>query len=243
MKKIYLPLLLGVLLTGCGGGGTTTSKSSTTTSTATQTQSTIDPQDINLTKDIQEGKITDYDANDPIEVQYLSIVNYFRSLSIQCNDSHAAVGPAAPLEWNVLLADASKEHSDDMNASGVYDHHHYGSGTESDITGQTFTPARPSTPAERVARSGYAGQAGENIAIHVRYYTNSGGQPTNFTPIDSDTWLTIMEKWMTSTTGHCSNLMNHANKSFGMHETGSRVDDNGTHILHSTYWTQEFGNQ
>jgi len=256
-KKIYISILLALLLVGCGGGATsvsteidsllpnTSTDQADTSEPSTSDNSTgsdfISPSDINLTKAIQDGYITGYDVNGPIEDQYMAVVNYLRSMSITCSDGAAVSGPTDAIVWDTLLADASKEHSDDMNTSGVYSHD--GSGTLSDITGQTFTPTRSSTPRERVTRSGYAGQAGENIAIHVRYYANSGGQPTNFVPIDNDTWLTIMEKWMTSTTGHCSNLMNPLNKSFGMHETGSRVDDNGTHILHSTYWTLEFGNQ
>jgi len=237
MKKIGFYSLVCLFLIGCGGGGTTTPDDSVTPPILQDDVNTILAKDLNLTKDINDDELV-IDSNALIKDQYLTVINYLRSLKIKCNDSHGKKGPVSSIEWNQLLADASQEHSDDMNTSGVYSHD--GSGTVLDITGSIGSP---STPAERVAATGYVGQAGENIAAHIRAYKNAEGKPTNFEPVDSDTWILIIEKWMISKKGHCSNLMNPDNKSFGMHETGTRIDDNGTHTLYSTYWTQEFGNQ
>jgi len=242
MKKIGLYCVVCLLLIGCGGGGasTSTSVSSPNVDENTDTFNGLLVKDLNLTKDISDRKLV-INHGDSIKDQYLTVINYLRDLKIKCNDSRAEEGPVSSIIWDELLAAAAEEHSNDMNTSGDYSHD--GSGTASDTTGQALTPAKKSTPAERVAAAGYAGQAGENIAIQVRDYTNAGGKPVNFQPVDSDTWISIMEEWMKSKKGHCSNIMNPANKSFGMHESGSRVDDNGTHTLYSTYWTQEFGNQ
>lgn len=252
MKKIYLSLFLGALLTGCGSGDINNSVSTTinvtsatntpTSKTNTQSETTsentikivlLSPSDINLTKDIQEGKITDYDANDPIEVQYLSIVNYVRSLNLQCNDDHAAVGPAAPLEWNTLLENSAREHSEDMHLSEHYGHD--GSGTDFDITAGGLELARGSTPFERMTYNGYDYMtAGENVAMKA----TTGA-------LGIDTWIEIMEAWINSNTGHCSNIMSSYFTEFGMVESRGRAEityPNGmTRESSVAYWTQNFG--
>jgi uncharacterized protein YkwD len=97
-----------------------------------------------------------------------------------------------------------------------------------------------STPAQRVEYNGYDGSSAENQARILRIYTK-GSQPIVFEPLADDTWLFIMQEWMKSTTGHCSNIMNASFEDFGMYEAGVYDEDNGTHILHATYWTQNFG--
>ncbi len=187
------------------------------------------PSDIDLTKDIQDGKISGYNNADPIEDQYLAVINYFRSLKIQCDYALAVTGPSgSDMTWNTFLADSAEEHSQDMMLSVHYDH--LGSGTGNDITGQTFTPSRSSTPHERIIYNGYQGlMTAENIA-----YVGSTPNPPS-----SDVWIKVMEKWMTSKTGHCSNIMYHNLTEFGMHE--SRADANATGG-YKVYWTQNFGN-
>ena len=235
IKKIYLPMLMGVLLAGCGGGSTpvdaTTLEDTTTSTASTSTMPTV-PSTTTvpmITSDfkINLADVEGYSTNDTIEDQYLSVINHLRSLSIECNDSHAYSGPSGvDMQWNVLLSDAAEEHSEDMRIAEHYAHD--GSGTDSDITGQTFTPTRASKFYERIEHNGFNGSSAENIAIYASTPTQA----------QSDKWVTIMEAWMTSTTGHCSNIMNPSLTEFGMHE--SRADVNGTG-WYKVYWTQNFG--
>lgn len=231
IKKMYLPMLMGVLLAGCGGGesptsATTTTNEITTTSISTTSETTAVPTITSAFK-IDIENVEGYNSTDPIEDQYLAVMNHLRSLSIKCNDAHAESGPAdSDMQWNVLLSDAAEEHSEDMRIAEHYDH--LGSGADSDITGQTFTPVRPSKFYERISHNGYTGSSAENIAVY-------GSKPG---VVESDKWITIMEAWMTSTTGHCSNIMNPNLIEFGMFE--SRADVNGTG-WYKVYWTQNFG--
>ncbi|WP_295421617.1 CAP domain-containing protein [Sulfurovum sp.] len=218
MKKIGLYSLVCLVLIGCGGGG------------SPATGGTIDPSDINLTKDIQDGKVSGYNSNDSIEDQYLAVINYVRSLKVKCNDPAAITGPSGKdMYWNPLLEDAAEEHSEDMKLSDHYAHD--GSGTSNDITGQTFTPARASKFNERISRNGYTGaMTAENIAMSA---SKPGKQPANY-------WIKVMEGWMKSDHGHCSNIMNPQLTEFGMFE--SRADVNATG-WYKVYWTQDFGGQ
>ena len=234
MKKIGFYSVVCLLLIGCGGGSTTasTSISSPTVDENINTFNGLLAKDLNLTKDISERKLV-ISNSDPIEDQYLTVINYLRSLKIKCNDSHAEEGPVDSIEWNVLLADASKEHSNDMNTSGIYSHD--GSGTASDITGQTLSPARKSKPSERVKSQGYNYKTtGENIAFTAKYPS-----------LLSNEWINIMEAWMKSDEGHCSNIMNPNFREFGMSEIRGRKDftyEGGiTKNSPVAYWTQNFG--
>jgi uncharacterized protein YkwD len=237
MKSILFYSLVLIGLIGCGGGGGGSGAGGPGGGTSGVV--TVAPSDINLTKEIHDGNVPNYDSMDPIENQYQAVINYLRSLAIECNDSEAIVGPSDALVWNDSLENAAKEHSDDMNTSGHYGHD--GSGTVSDITGQTLGHA--SNPGERVDEAGYAGYTGENIARLQSYYETAGGKPAGFVPVNNDTWIAVMAGWINSTHGHCSNIMNPVAKSFGMSEVGSRVDTNATDTIYSTFWTQEFGDQ
>ena len=185
--------------------------------------------DANFSIDL--AQVPGYSANDPIEDQYLSVINYLRGLRIKCNDPSALEGPVGiDLSWNTFLTDASQEHSDDMLITGLFSHD--GSGLESDITGQTFTPVKASSPFERMIYNGYNySTAGENIAYRAAYPT-----------LAEDAWVQAMEGWMTSDTGHCSNIMNPNFRDFGMAEARGPYDF-GTVIGEGAYWTQNFGAQ
>ena len=178
-----------------------------------------------------------YSVDDPIEDQYLAVVNYLRGLRIKCNDTKGFEGPVGvDLQWNGLLEDAAQEHSDDMAKSAHFDH--LGSGTENDITGQTFDPPRQSTVAERIERAGYQWTTyGENIAMRWSY----PDKPSN------TAWVRAMEDWMKSKTGHCSNIMNPDFRDFGMAESRGVEEkvfsDGNTYLVNTAYWTQNFGAQ
>ena len=188
--------------------------------------------DANFSIDLTQ--VAGYSANDPIEDQYLSVINYLRGLHIKCNDPTALEGPVgSDLVWNTFLTDSSQEHSEDMLSTGIFTHE--GTGTRTDITGQTFTPTRKSTPFERMTRNGYSYiTAGENIAYRAAYPT-----------LPNDAWVRAMEGWMTSHTGHCSNIMNPDFIDFGMAESrGTRAilfSDGVTRDAPAAYWTQNFG--
>jgi len=208
-------------LTGCGGGSSTDESNGTIT--ATQTVPTI-ASDFKIDITNVQG----YDVTDPIEDQYLAVINYLRSLRIKCDDPHAVSGPSdSDMQWNTFLADAATEHSEDMKLSDHYAHD--GSGTSNDITGQTFTPVRASKFYERISRNGYTGTStAENIAIAMSSPTSP---PAN-------QWITVMEECMTSTSGHCSNIMSSDLTEFGMHESRADVNTTG---WYKVYWTQNFG--
>lgn len=227
MKNIILATLVCVGLIGCGGGTTTASDG--TSGNNTQTTSTVTSDfKIDLTK------VSGYSSNDSVEDQYLSVINYLRSLHIKCNDETGVSGPSGvDLQWNIHLEDAAQEHSNDMANSHFFAH--AGSGTSNDITGQTFTPSRQSSPADRVARQGYDYSiTGENI--FVKY--------THPNEADNIVWVEAMEGWMTSTTGHCSNIMNHDYRDFAMAEVRgeeNRIFSDGvTRLAKTSYWTQSF---
>ena len=240
MKKVALASLVCFVLIGCGGGGSGDSgEVDDSVVRGNETAISLSVTDINLTKEIKEEKLI-IDSSDSLENQYLTVINHLRSLKIKCNDSSAKVGPSPEVTWNALLANAAKEHSTDYNSSGIYNRNHSGSGTTFDITATEKSLGRGSTPAERVKYNGYDGFSGENQATYVSYY-ETNRRPPNFSAINDDTWLSIMEGWMKSTSGHCSNIMNPIFEDFGMYEAGVNVENNGTHTLHSTYWTQEFG--
>ena len=203
--RFFLIFVLSLIMHGCGGGGNDSRDSGGTGV-------------VGNSFSIDLNKVSGYNSSDPIEDQYLAVINYLRSQHLKCNDHLGIEGPSAPLTWNADLADAALEHSQDMNISGHYGH--IGSGTPSDITGTYVGHA--STFTERIIYNGYGGNTtGENIA---NVTSNS---------IPNDYWVTVMEEWMKSTSGHCSNIMHPSFEDFGMAEV--RADGN------ATYWTQNFG--
>lgn len=210
--RVFLVIIVLSLITnGCDGSG---SSSDSTGAAVVDSSFSIDL-----------SKVSGYNSSDPIEDQYLAVINYLRSQHLKCNDHLGIEGPSTPLTWNADLAAAALEHSQDMNISGHYGH--TGSGTPSDITGTHVGHA--SSFSERINYNGYSGNTtGENIA-------NSASKPN---PVPSDYWVTVMEGWMKSTSGHCSNIMHPNFEDFGMAEVRADVNATGWYL---TYWTQNFG--
>ena len=224
MKNLSLAVLIGVFLFlgGCGSpdngnpGGEKEHNGNTTV--------------VDASFSIDLSKVPGYDSTDPINNQYLAVINYLRSLSIKCNDSSALSGPVGvDLSWEDHVAAAAKEHSEDMRLSVHYNHD--GSGTVNDKTAQALGLARGSRFDERIIHNGYTGGTqAENIAIMEA----TGSSPA------SDSWVKVMEGWTKSTHGHCSNIMNPNLTDFGMHESRAAKDGSGVYKI---YWTQDFGGQ
>jgi hypothetical protein len=211
-----------VVVSGCGptdgsGGGAHGGGGSAGTSGGT----------IDASFHIDLADVPGYDSTDPIDEQYLSVVNYLRGLDITCNDAQGLSGPVEiDLRNDPHLQAAAREHSEDMRISGHYGHE--GSGTTSDTTGQALGHA--STPRERMVHNGYTGNiTAENIAI----------MQSTPNPPASDAWVEAMEGWMKSTHGHCSNIMNPNLTDFGMYESRTSAPD--TEGYYRVYWTQDFG--
>ena len=208
-RDFLLMIALSLIASGCGG-----SSNNSTGAAVVDSSFSIDL-----------NKVSGYNSSDPIEDQYLAVINYLRSQHLKCNDHLGIEGPSAPLTWNADLAAAALEHSRDMNISGHYGH--TGSATSSDITGTHVGHA--STFSERITYNGYSGNTtGENIA-------NSASKPN---PVPNDYWVRVIEGWMKSTSGHCSNIMYPDFEDFGMAEVRADVNATGWYL---TYWTQNFG--
>ena len=175
---------------------------------------TIDPDTQTLAvfyRAIADGKINGWDGAKSEKEYYLALTNYLRSLPIKCNDEHAYEGPVKPLKWSDRLADAAKEHSDDMLNKNYFDH--YGSDG--------------SSPVDRIKDNGFVGRGyGENIA----YQKNNGIPYTGYE------WLVAFVKWIQSRSGHCSNIMNPNFEYVGMAQSKSVSGRKVT-----LYWTQDFG--
>ncbi len=187
--------------------------------------------EVNLTQAIANGDIANYDASrngtSQVYLNYVAVINYLRSLSITCNDPAAITGPSSPdMVWNTHLEAAAKEHSEDMKKSNWYNHD--GSGTVNDTTAQDMGLGRGSHFDERITHNGFSGSASaENIAMSTASFV----QPHDY-------WLKIMEGWMASTHGHCSNIMSPTLTQFGMYESRAAMDSSG---MYKIYWTQDFG--
>jgi uncharacterized protein YkwD len=129
----------------------------------------------------------------------LALVNAARAQPRACGGER--FGAAGPVRWSPDLAQAALAHSRELAT------HHYFSHVERD----------GSTPAERVARTGYAwSRVGENIASGQR------------SPAEA------VQSWLDSP-GHCANLMNP-----GFTEMGAAYALNPSSENHTAYWTQVF---
>ncbi len=217
IRKLYLPIFLGALLTGCGGGGSTAVSSTTnnTTNNTPPTSSTLIPF---VAPVLSESEKQDY----------LDAINNARLTEQDCG-SEGIKSAVPPLTWNDKLYNAAAEHSTDLAAwnNGVVTESealtkfsHDGSGTDSDWTAQKLELEEGSTIKERIENSGYVWQAiGENIAAGT----------------NTDTATTVVQQWIESP-GHCANLMSSNYTQVGM----AMVEDSNSFYTH--YWTQNFGN-
>ena len=239
MKKIFkyiIVLKISFLLFGCGSEYIVDSEDENLTvdKPSTNTSKPI----INSSFKIDISKIDGFSILEPIEDQYLLVLNYLRSFNLTCNDRAGFSGPSKPLKWNSLLEEAAKEHSVDMQKVGVLSH--IGSGTPSDTTGEIL--GHSSSFKERIDATGYIGGSGENIATVGKGFVTSTGIPSSFVKtVNSHRWVGVMEDWMVSKEGHCSNIMNKTNRSMGLFEAGTFKENKDGNTFFFTYWTQEFG--
>jgi len=233
MKKIFLPLLLGVLLTGCGGGGTTSG--------------------VSTTNDITDSSITSTSATSILTVSQMSFLNAINAARAQ--DQICGTTPmskATALVWNKKLELASIDHAKDISANNYrqldkndptvlmtnvddgtitevtsinrhrseHKTFHVGSGTSTDVALKSYPQYNKSTFVERIGHRGYTGYstAGENITVGT----------------NTDTAEKAVQLWIDSP-GHCMNLMNPDFTEVGM----GHVEVSNTFYTH--YWVQEFG--
>ena len=168
--------------------------------------------DSNFTINLHD--VPDYDANASTSDQYLSVINYLRSLNVSCNDTLHLSGPVdVNLSWNSDLESAAREHSDDMANNDFYSH----------------IGSDESESKERIKNNGYHGMVtAENIA----HMWKKNEKPP------ADAWVEKMENWMKSEKGSCSIIMNKAFTDFGMHESRRQK---GSDNNFTVYWTQTFG--
>ncbi len=151
------------------------------------------PPKVNLIEAIDSGKVGGFDRNDPINVQYEVLLNYVRSMDIQCIDDNMKSGPSPEISNNSKLVDAAKEHSDDMLNTGNFSH-------EGSDGSHSY---------DRMRKHGFKGlKYAENI---YREHDSLGN--------GKDAWIHAIESWITSTDGHCSNMMDPDITDFGMYES------------------------
>jgi len=148
---------------------------------------------IDIQKAISKGLVAGYDSQESLDRQLEAVINYVRSSSITCNDEEALSGPSAEIYVDQKLKDAAKEHSDDMLNTGNFSH----KGSDG------------SSSYERMQRHGYKGR---KYSENIYYERNSAG-------VDSKAWIRSIEAWVSSTTGHCSNLMDPDITDFGFYES------------------------
>lgn len=217
MKRMYLPMLMSILLAGCGSGGNSPA--------ATSVDNTPVTEDAVSTVTSTAFVAPVLSASD--KQDYLNAINNARATQQDCGTED--IKPAVhPLVWNDTLYSAAAEHSVDLAAwnNGVTTEteastrfSHDGSGTESDWTAQKQELGRGSTTRERVENSGYSWQAfGENIAAGTA----------------TDTAVDAVQQWLNSPP-HCANLMSSDYTEVGM----ATVEDANSFYIN--YWTQNFG--
>ncbi|MEZ9328760.1 CAP domain-containing protein [Vibrio breoganii] len=205
----YIPIiLLSTLLIGCGSGSSSTSNSEPNSETDPTNDpiATVPDSDGSTpgNEDGSEPESTSPDEQTPEQDDFASLmltaVNHARSIEQNCGGT---IMPAVPaLKWNYDLEAAAFRHSSDMANGDFMDH----------------TGSDGSTPAERVADTGYSANAwAENVAA---------GQNS----IDN-----VMASWMSSA-GHCQNIM-----SSNVTEMGASAVENAD-TQYGIYWTQVFAN-
>ena len=161
------------------------------------------------------AKDTSYEtAQKTTQNEILKAINKARSVARDCHDGNGLVSAVPVLTWNTELYTAAYEHSYDLAQSNTFSH--YGSGTNSDITGNNNH--NKSYFNERIKEHGYVEYRtiGENIA---------GGQASIEEAVNA--WL--------ASPAHCTNMMNADFKEIGVAVVVNPDSDYGI------YWTQSFG--
>ena len=240
MKKLIISTMATFLLIGCGGGASTTESVNNSNidnnNSISSSNNVVKPSDVNVTKAIQDGKVLGYSDSNTEKENYLAVINYLRSLKIECGDTDNTVGPASALNWSDKLYQASLDHSKDVvkNYTKYFNprieskgyNPHLGSGTSTDIPG--FQNGEGSRFTDRIQYNNYQHPLGENVAI------------TSDTEVGDDTnaWLNAMNGLIRSPE-HCRNIMSPYAKDFGMAEYVS--PDNSVYGEYHYFWTQDFG--
>jgi uncharacterized protein YkwD len=176
---------------------------------------------VNLQKDIDDDKVCEWTAAHNQEEKFLAIINYVRTLPINCGDVQ---GPTTTLIWNGSLYSAAKEHSEDMAQNNFVATN--GSGSATDVTAYNLGLDSGSTPRQRASNYGYK----ERIV-----YENDAKTVASNGELSDDDIITTVENLLKEKK-HCENIMNGYVDSFGM-SASTRTIDGTTYI----YWTQLFG--
>jgi uncharacterized protein YkwD len=194
MKTLGLATVTAIALTACGGGGGSTDN----TSGGGQSQQ-VQP--------FPAPSISEADKN-----AFLNAINQARATGRYCGTYYAPA--VSPLEWDDGLYAAAYEHSQDMAATGYYEHE--GSGTETDYSAKALGLDGGSDVLDRI---------GVNTANSTRDFRNYGDAMENIasrnTSLDA-----VMNGWLASD-GHCGAIMRDTSKYVGMAKVGR-------------YWTQDF---
>ncbi len=165
-----------------------------------------------VNRDIENGKVKEWKSAKTQQDRYLALLNYFRSLPIQCNDARGYKGPIkGNVSWSDALEEAAIAHSEDLLEHSQLGHR----------------GSNGSTAAQRVHEHGFDG---EYIGENVGYIMKDG------IPYSGKEWISIFVDWINSKDGHCSNIMNKEYNSFGMGEAKSEEGNSVT-----LFWTQDFG--
>ena len=214
-------MALSLTLTACGGGGSSTATSTPTptptpsgTPSATPTQSgtpsaTPTPTP---TATAAECPFGDYKS------QLQAILNSIRSSQQSCagytNSRTGEVVAAGTysavgaLTWNAQLESAAARHSTDMAINNFFDHN----GSDGSEIGA------------RTRATGYSyTYVGENIAAGHNYVNDVFNYPDGY-------------GWMTSTKGHCENIMRSSHRNMG---ASCKYNPNATYQY---YWTLVMAN-
>lgn len=234
IRKNYLPILVALVFTGCGGGGTNTAAAGAASNDTSDTNTSAsvpiiedNSSDTNTSSAPSVGPFPAPVLSASDKQDYLDAINNARLTQQDCGVE--GIKPAVdPLTWNDKLYSIAAEHSTDLAAwnNGVIteseareNFSHTGSGTDSDWTAQVHDLGRGSTIGERVDNSGYIWRAyGENIAAGT----------------NTSTAVQAVQQWLDSPP-HCANLMSSDYTEVGM----AMVEDGDSFYTH--YWTQNFG--
>ncbi len=182
---------------------------------------TIPAQRVDLKADVASGKICTWEAAHSENEKFLALVNYLRTLPINCGDVQ---GPATLLVWDPTLANAAQEHSNDMAINNFLSDN--GSFKESDITAYNLGLKRGSTPKERAKNSGFEG---ERVIENVAKTIAENGD------VSDDDIIAGVEELLNTKEG-CRNIEDGYVDSLGVAKATREIKGK-TYI----YWTQLFG--